>query len=148
MSAPNSRVAAASNGGQYSNPSSPSYQRSACFTDLIHTVRSHSTTLPPSDLINFISTELPIDTSAALQGADTICALILNAPFLVCNLETRPFLSKNGNQIQLNTDFASKRPADLFYCSFDCTVNGAAIDNRITQPSLHFTFSLRLPQTT
>lgn len=105
---PNTRVAAAAKSGAFSNsrvnygtrkqatigskdsvtvsilstvsPSAEQYKRAACFEDLISTIRTHLASFPPSDLITFLSNELPFDTTSALQSATSICNPVLQAP--------------------------------------------------------------------
>jgi hypothetical protein len=127
--------------------SSETFAREACFRSLIRAIKDHASSYSPAELINTITTELPIDTAAALESAHNICKPILLLPYQTANLEPISFLTKDGNKIAVTADFETNRPQDLFYVSFDCLVNGASIDHRIKQPNLSLSFSLRLPQT-
>jgi hypothetical protein len=130
------------------SPSAEQYERAACFDDLISTIRTHRATFPPSDFLTFLNTTLPLDTTSALQSATSACHPILQAPFNVANLEPRHFLNRDGHIVKVDTLFDSNRPADLFYVSFDCIIDGHSIDQRIRQPPHSLTFCIRLPQTT
>jgi hypothetical protein len=129
-------------------PSGKSYARKHSFDTLVTAIRTHSNAFPPSDLINVITSEMPIDTAAALQSAHNICSAILTAPYHTSNLQPLSFLTRDGHPITITNDFDSNRPDDVFYVSFNCCINGKSIDPRISQPTHSFTFCLRLPQTT
>jgi predicted amino acid-binding ACT domain protein len=129
-------------------PAAEQYMRHACFEELTSVISTHSDTFPPSDLINVLTSELPIDTAAALQSANNICSPILSAPYDIATLEPRGFLTKDGKEVVMRNEFDGNRPRNLFYVTAECTINGKDIDNRIQQAPISFPFCLRLPQTT
>ena len=123
------------------------YMRSTCFKNLVRAIKENVDLFDTSDLITCMSNELPINTSAASEGAHEACLPILQEALKINNLQPRFFLNKHGKEIKFDESLVNNRPADLFYVSFDCTINAKSIDNRINQSPLQFNFCLNLPQT-
>jgi hypothetical protein len=95
-------------------PSGKSYARKHSFDSLISAICMHYNTFPPSNLINVVTSEMPIDTSAALQSAHNICSAIMSAPYHTANLQPINFLTKDGHPVTITSNFASKCPEDFF----------------------------------
>ena len=126
---------------------SPSWQKSACFSSLFNTVSSLFSAHSVADLISLVSTELPLDTTAAYQEAQSASKDVLDSLIKIDHLEPLAFLNSSGASVSM-TDFSDleKRPSDVSYVRFRCSANGHLIDSRlVTSPDLSFSFCLKLP---
>ena len=95
-----------------------------------------------------ITNEIPQDTGAIFQEAQSAAQIVMENALLVSNLEPLEFLTSTRNVTNIDDLINLKsRPVDAFFLSFNCVVDDAAIDSRvITVNPLLFQFSLKLPQ--
>ena len=72
---------------------------------------------------------------------------IISSMTNVCNLTGLSFLHSNGDKAKtLKSCDLKDRPSDLAYIKLSCCLDGAVIDQRVTQAPMDFQFCLKLPQ--
>ena len=127
--------------------SQPSWEKNACFRQLVHAIRGQIQTHSISDLITAITSRLPIDTNAAFEEAMTVQSEVKLSATKLKFLEPVGFLDSHGKTMSPPESMdVADRPAGLNYVHLTCTLDGNAIDDRITQPPLSFDFCLKLRQ--
>ena len=95
-----------------------------------------------------VSNELPQDTGASFQEFQSAAQILLDNALLLGNLELLAFLTLVDKVAHIdNATILKSRPEDISFLRFNCVVDGATIDSRITAVNpLLFQFYLKLPQ--
>ena len=99
----------------------PSWEKAASFGILEDTVYSLSESHTVADLVNLASNELPLDTGAAFQEAQSAAGKIMDQVIRFDNLEPLAFLTSQGKAIKIkDADDLDKRSVDITYMKFRC----------------------------
>ena len=117
-----------------SSVNSHSWKKSVSFEYLKCNIYPLASAYTVADLISIVSNELPQDTGAAFQEAQSTARSVNGNILLVGNLETLAFLISTGNVT--NIEDASRLKSILDTISFlrlNCVVDGEAFDNRVTK---------------
>ena len=164
MSCPNNNALASSNNrmrvihiGKDSQPVSlpkmatvnaESWRKAASYQTLNNSVYSLLQAHTVADVVTLVSNELPMDTNAAFQEAQTASLSILGHCLHVENLEPMAFLSSTGKSVTVDDVVdLSERPEDITFLRFRSLLDASKLDARVTKmPPLNFHFCLRLPQ--
>ena len=80
-----------------------------------------------ANLVSLVFDELPLDTSSFFKEAQATSKLIVNSIIYIDNLESLVFLDSRGAAVNM-ADFndLDKRPSDVRFIRFRCTMNGQA----------------------
>ena len=132
---------------QMKSINSHAWQKASSFDTLFDTVSNSVDANSVADVISLVSTELPIDTSAAYQEAQSASKGILDSVLKISNLEPLAFSNSTGATMSMiNFSDLEKRPADITFVKFRCNMNVATVDSRVVSaPKLSFIFCLKLP---
>ena len=129
---------------------SHSWKKSACFNNIVDSVDSVVNYHTVADIVAMVTNEVPIDSGAALQEAQSTSKFIVESVLRLTFLDPVSFLTSAGNEAILGdpTDLKS-RPSDITYIRFRCTMHGSFVDARVKNiAELSFHFCLQLPQHT
>ena len=132
---------------QMKSINSQTWQKAASFGTLFDTVFNLVDAHSVADVISLVSSELPIDTSAAYQESQSASKDILDEILNVNNLEPVSFLTSDGKAVSM-MDFPDleKRPTDVTFVKFRCNMDVTALDKRVQSiPRMSFIFCLKLP---
>ena len=129
---------------------SHSWKKAASFGTLMDSVSSLVDSHTVADIVAMVSNEIPIDSGAALQEAQSAAQLIAGSVLNPQFLEPVAFLTSTGNEANLgDPDDMENREVDITYVRFRCSMHGSSVDSRVVNaPDLSFHFCLRLPQHT
>ena len=124
------------------------WEKSACFQSLKNTIYSLVESHSPAEVTAFVSGELPIDTGAAFQASQTATKEVMDSMLSIQHLDPVAFLATKCVTVDIgDPDDLLTRPDDIAFIKFNCTMDGATQDIRVTQAdTLSFQFCLRLPQ--
>lgn len=128
---------------------SPPYAKAAAFQSLETTIMNLSETQPVMELMMFVGTKLPIETSLALTEAEAVGQVIRDSILSIDNLHGLGFFDSSMNRLETEiSEDLNQRKEGLFYARFASEIHGPSIDKRIHKDRyLHLEFSLKLPQT-
>ena len=103
-----------------------------------------------ADIIALVGNEIPIDTGASYQEAQSTFKLIFDSLLNPIFLDPGSFLKSDGNEVKIgDPSDKTQRPVDITYVRFRCTMHGSSIDpSDIKAPDPSFHFCLRLSQHT
>ena len=127
--------------------SAPVWKKKNTFDQLVAVLRAQSSSHSIADLISALTGELPINAGNAYAEALSVRELVIRQRLSVNHLEGVEFIDGDGDAIVVKEADVSKRPADMRYFRFNCTMNGSFADSSVHQDNLTVQFSLRLPQT-
>ena len=87
-----------------------------------------------ADLISLVSDELPLDTGAAFQEAQTTAKSIVDKVVTYSNVEPLAFLTLTAKVVGSSNDITdlAKRPEDITFLRFRCVLDGATLDKRVS----------------
>ena len=120
-----------------------SWRKSTSFNNLENSVYSLLGSHIVADLISLISNELPLDTGAAFQEAQTEAKSIVDKAITYSNVEPLAFLTSTAKVVDFDDDITdlAKRPDDIIFLRFRCVLNGATLDKRVSHtPNFIFIF--------
>ena len=128
---------------------SPPYAKAAAFQSLETTIMNLSETQPVMELMMFVGTKLPIETSLALTEAEAVGQVIRDSILSIDNLHGLGFFDSSMDRLETEiSEDLDKRKEGLFYARFASEIYGPSIDKRINKDRyLHLEFCLKLPQT-
>ena len=107
----------------------PSWRKSTNFESLKSSVYSLLGTHSVADLISLTSDELPQDTSAAFQEAQSSAKTIIDTMLDVSNLEPLAFLTSSGKIAHVDdVDSLADRPTDISFIRLRCVLDGSKLD--------------------
>ena len=121
---------------------SHSWKKAACFNNLVESVDSVINSHTVADIVTMVTNEIPIDSGAALQEAQSASKFIVESVVHPSFLDPVAFLTSAGNEAKLGdpTDLTS-RQSDITYVRFRCTMHGSSVDDRVkTSRSYHSIF--------
>ena len=123
-----------------------SWKKSASFTTLKDTIYPLAETHTVADVVSLVSNELPLDTGAAFQEAQSVTKKLMESCISIPYLEPLAFLTSAGKVKTIdNVSDLKSCPDDITFFKFRCTVEGSTMDCRIKNYSkLSFHFCLRL----
>ena len=127
--------------------SAPVWKKKTTFDQLVAVLRAQSSSHSVADLISALTGELPINAGNAYAEALSVREQVIHQRLSVDHLEGVEFIDGDGDAMVVKEAEVSKRPADMRYFRFNCTMNGKLADNSVRQDDLTVQFSLRLPQT-
>ena len=124
---------------------SHSWKKAASFGTLMESVNSLKDSHTIADIMSIVSNEIPIDSSAAYQKAQYVSKLIVDSVLNPAFLNPLAFLTSAGKEAKiLDPTDLKKRPVDITYVRFCCTINSSSVDARIVNISdLTFDFCLQ-----
>ena len=124
------------------------WEISACFQSLKNTVYSLVESHSPAEVNAFVSGELPIDTGAAFQAAQTSAKEIMDSMLSIQYFDLVAFLTANHSTVGIgDPENLINRPDNIYFIKFSCTTYGASQDIRVTPAdTLSFQFCMYLPQ--
>ena len=120
----------------------PSWKRGATFNYLEKAMRGQLVHYTMADLVMIVANKLPISTESAMEKAEATGEKLRSELFMVANLEGQLFMDSKGKAKSVTSDELDKRPEDLTYFAFMCTVEPQDVDGRILQERLSVNFSL------
>ena len=92
----------------------PTWEKNACFRQLTHAIRGQLTSHSIPDLIAAVTSQLPIDTTAAFEEAMSVQQTIQHAATRIDFLEPVGFLNAQGKAMDAPpTMDAADRPAGI-----------------------------------
>ena len=102
------------------------------------------------DSLADVSNNIPIDSSSALQKSHAIAQLIICSVLQPIFVDPVTFLTSSRREAKLGDPMdLKKRPVDITYIPFRCTIHGLSVDTRVIKAAdLLFHFCLRQPQHT
>ena len=129
---------------------SQSWKKSSSFNTLNDSVDSLLEAHSMADIVALVGNEIPIDTGASYQEAQSSSKLVTDSHLNPMFLDPVAFLKSYGNEVKIGDPADMKlRPVDVTYVRFRCTMHGSSIDPRVVKATdLSFYFCLRLPQHT
>ena len=83
-----------------------------------------------ADLISLVSDELPLDTRAAFQEAQTAANLIVDKVVTYSNVKPLAFLTSTAKVINFSDDITdlAKRHEDITFLRFRCVLDSATLE--------------------
>ena len=125
-------------------------EKSANFETLNDSVDSLVETHSVADIIALVGNEIPIDTGASYQEAQSASKFIVDSLLNPMFLDPISFLKSDSDEVKIgDPSDKTQRPVDITYVRFRCTIHGSSIDPRVIKAlDLSFHFCLRLPQHT
>ena len=123
------------------------WKKPASFTTLKDTIYPLAEVHTVADVISSVSNELPLDTGAEFQEAQSFTKTITESCISSPYLEPLAFMNSAGKvkTIDNGSDLGS-HPDDINFVKLRCTLYGSLIDSRITDDrQLSFQFCLYLP---
>ena len=114
-----------------------SWQKTSSFDSLSNTLRSHIDNLSILDLLNIVSTEVPLDTTTLYVAAEVVKKQILVSILDVSNLTGVSFLNGTGGLAKTPATTANTdRTKDIVYTRHSYTIDANYVDKRIEQKPL------------
>ena len=95
--------------------STPAWKNQREFDQLETTVCSLTRTYQIADLVELVSTEIPIDVHSAAQNAMKQMQRVLGSAYNIINLNASAFLTATGKQVQLRSEKVSDRPEGVSF---------------------------------
>ena len=121
---------------------SHSWKKTVCFNNLVDSIDSVVNSHTVADIVAMVTNEIPIDSWAALQEAQSASKFIVESVLHPNFLDPVASLTSPGNEAKLGdpSDLIS-RQSDITYVRFSCTIHGSSVDDRVkTSRSYHFIF--------
>ena len=128
------------------NVSTPAWKKQRGFDRLETAVFPLKRTHQIADLIELVSTEIPIDVHSAAQDSMKQIQRLLVSTYDINNLNAFAFLTATSKQVQLKSEKVGDRPDEISFFRFSYNLDPISIDPRIVQKTIFFLFCLRLPQ--
>ena len=111
--------------------STPDWKKKRGFDQIETTVWFLTRTHQIADLIDFVSTEIPIDVHSATQDSMTQIQRVLVSAYGINSLNASAFLTATGKQVQLQSEKVSYRPEIISFSRFSYNLDPSLIDSRI-----------------
>ena len=127
--------------------SDPIWKKQTTFDQLVAVLDSQSGVHDVADLVSALTRQLPINTGNAYAEALTVRLQVVQQVTSVEFLQGVEFLDSKGRSQTFRSASVKKRPSDLMFFKFICTLDGSVVDPTVTQDKTSFQLCLRLPQT-
>ena len=133
---------------QMAHVNDPAWKKAASFENLCNTAHSLLEAHNIADIMALVANEIPMDTGAAFQEAQSASKRITGDVFNIENLNPSAFLNSDGKNVKFTpTIRLSERPEDLTYFRFQCDLDGSELDRRVTTAGeFSFQFCLKFPK--
>ena len=96
--------------------STPAWKKQRGFDQLETAVFSLKRTHQIADLIELVSTEIPIDVHSATQDSMTQMQRVLVIVYDINNFNASALLTATDKQVQLKSEKVGDRPERIFFC--------------------------------
>ena len=111
--------------------STPAWTKEHGFDQLKIAVSYFKSTHQLENLIEFVSTEIPIDVHFAAQDAMKKMQRVLASAYDINNLNISTFLTTTGKRVQLKSEKLADRPEEFSIFRFSYNLDPTSIDPRI-----------------
>ena len=118
--------------------STPAWTKEHGFDQLKIVVSYFKSTHQLEKLIEFVSTEIPIDVHFAAQDAMKNMQRVLASAYDIDNLNVSTFLTTTGKQVQLKSEKFADRPEEFSFFRFSYNLDPTSIDPRTMQKPTFF----------
>ena len=101
-----------------------------------------------ADVTSLVLTELPMNTGASIQATQSAAKRVMGCLTNIKFLGPIGFINSTNKALQISDPLdLEKRPGDISFFRFCCTMDAASVDTRIThEGTLSFHFCLQFPQ--